>query len=173
MTTYTSPRAYATALDARTVTRGRSLLRALVETPADPAAAVARLALGIMILPHGLQKMFGVFGGHGYDGTMAYFTEVLGIPWAFALLAIAAEFLGGLGLVSGLLGRVAAFGVGVDMATAALMNHVGNGFFMNWEGQLAAGQEGFEFFVLAVALAAVVVIRGSGSWSIDRLYDRD
>lgn len=144
-------------------------LRGLIATPADASATIARLALGIMILPHGLQKLFGLLGGYGFAGTMGYFTDTLGIPWIFAFLAIVAEFFGGLGLITGLLGRVAAFGVGATMLVGALMSHVQSGFFMNWGGQLPAGQEGFEFHILAIALALIVILRGSGAWSIDRL----
>lgn len=145
---------------------------ALLQTPADPAATVARLALGAMILPHGMQKLFGAFGGYGFAGTMGYFTDSLGIPWLFALLAIVAEFFGGLGLITGALGRVAAVGVGSVMVVAAAMNHIGNGFFMNWGGQLPAGAEGWEFHLLAVALALVVILRGSGALSVDRAVVR-
>lgn len=142
-------------------------LRALLATPADPALTIARLALGAMILPHGLQKAFGLFGGYGFEGTMGYFTGALGIPWLFAVLAIAAELLGGLGLLTGLFGRVAALGVGSVMAVA-LVTHLPNGFFMNWGGTMPAGAEGFEFHLLAIALAAVVALRGSGALSLDR-----
>lgn len=148
-------------------------VRDLVATPPDATATIARLALGIMILPHALQKVFGLFGGYGFSGTMGYFTDTLGIPWIFALLAILAEFLGGLGLITGLLGRVAAFGVGCNMVVAALMNHVQNGFFMNWFGQMEAGTEGFEFHILAIALALIVIVRGSGAWSVDRTLTSD
>lgn len=55
------------------------------------------------------------------------------------------------------------------MLVGALMSHVQHGLFMNWGGQLAAGQEGFEFHILAVALALIVILRGSGAWSVDRL----
>lgn len=147
-----------------------ALAHAVLATPADPAATVARLALGVMILPHGMQKLFGLFGGYGFTGTMGYFTDTLGIPWIFALLAIVAEFFGGLGLLTGLLGRVAAFGVGTVMVVAAFQGHLQNGFFMNWFGQLEPGREGFEFHLLAVALAAIVVLRGSGAGSLDRLF---
>lgn len=145
--------------------------KVLVDTQPDRAASLARIALGAMILPHGMQKMFGILGGYGFDATMGYFTETLGIPWFLAVLAIVAEFFGGLGLLAGLLGRVAAFGVGVTMAAAAL-THLGNGFFMNWGGSMPAGAEGWEFHLLAVGLAAVVLIRGSGAWSLDRALFR-
>ncbi|HVS04184.1 MAG TPA: DoxX family protein [Thermoanaerobaculia bacterium] len=150
----------------------RRRLLALFATPADPAATVARIALGAMILPHGMQKLFGAFGGYGFAGTMGYFTGALGIPWIFALLAIVAELFGGLGLLLGLAGRLAAFGVGTVMLVAALLSHAQAGFFMNWGGQLPAGQEGWEFHLLAVGLALVVILRGAGSLSADRAIAR-
>lgn len=149
-----------------------SITRSIIATRPDATATIARLALGLMILPHGMQKLFGSFGGYGFEGTMGYFTGTAGIPWIFALLAIIAEFFGGLGLITGTLGRVAALGVGSVMGVALFM-HLGNGFFMNWNGTMAAGTEGFEFHILAIALAAIVVIRGSGAVSIDRLLVRE
>ena len=144
----------------------------VIATPNDKVATIARIALGLMILPHGMQKLFGAFGGYGFSGTMGFFTETLGVPAVFAFLAIVAEFFGGLGLIVGLLGRVAALGVGSVMIVAAFMGHLQHGFFMNWNGQAAAGAEGWEFHMLAVALAAVVAIRGSGAASIDRALTR-
>jgi putative oxidoreductase len=154
------------------VTTENSLVQSLLATPRDATATVARLALGLMILPHGMQKLFGSFGGYGFEGTMGYFTGAMGIPWIFAFLAIIAEFFGGLGLITGLLGRMAAFGAGSVMVVAAITSHLQHGFFMNWGGSLPAGAEGWEFHLLAVALAAVVVIRGSGALSLDRLITR-
>lgn len=145
----------------------RSALTALIRTDRDYSALIARMALGVMIIPHGAQKLLGWFGGYGFDGSMGFFTETLGIPWALAFLAIAAEFFGGIGLITGALGRVAALGVGGVMAVAALMVHVQHGFFMNWTGAQAG--EGIEFHLLAVALAAVILLKGSGALSLDRL----
>jgi putative oxidoreductase len=166
----------ATALESRATRSAANpftgAIAAVIRTPADTPATIARLALGIMILPHGLQKAFGLFGGYGFEGTMGFFTQTLGIPALFAFLAITAEFAGGLGLILGLTGRIAAFGVGSVMVVAALMNHVQHGFFMNWGGGMPAGAEGWEFHLLAVALAAIVVVRGSGALSLDRLLTR-
>ncbi len=164
-----TPRPRPATLPSSTTVHARWLLR-LLATPADPVATIARLALGVMIVPHGMQKLFGVFGGYGFAGTMQFFTGTLGIPWVFGLLAIVAEFFGGLGLISGLLGRVAALGVGSVMLVAALTSHVRNGFFMNWFG--AQMGEGLEFFILAIALSLVVLVRGSGAWSVDRAVVR-
>lgn len=143
-------------------------LAALMNTPADPTATVARIALGAMILPHGMQKLFGAFGGYGFGGTMQFFTDTMGIPWILAFAAIMAEFFGGLALLTGLLGRVAAFAVGSVMLVAALTTHVQHGFFMNWFGAMPAGSEGWEFHLIAIGLAVVAIIRGSGAWSVDR-----
>lgn len=165
MTTATSPQMGAPAT--RAAVTSRLLLDRLVATPADPAATVLRLALGIVMFPHGAQKVFGWFGGFGLEGTMGYMTGTLGIPAIFAGLAIAAELLGSLGLVTGLLTRVAALGILAVMVVAALTVHLPFGFFMNWTG--AAGGEGFEFHILAAAMALALVVRGGGAWSLDRL----
>jgi len=138
----------------------------LIQTDGDWTGLVARVLLGLVILPHGAQKLLGWFGGYGYKGTMGYFTQSLGIPYIFGMLAIMAEFFGGLALIFGLFGRVAALGVGVVMIVAALKVHVPNGFFMNWFGNQKG--EGYEFHVLAAALAAIVLIGGSGGWSLDQ-----
>ena len=94
----------------------------------------------------------------------------MGIPVVFAVLAILAEFFGGLGLITGLLGRVAAFAVGAVMAVAVPLVHIHNGFFMNWAGNQRG--EGFEFHLLALAIAVAIMVRGSGAWSLDRLLSR-
>lgn len=145
-------------------------LTRLLATKNDFGALVARVALGLVILPHGLQKTLGWYGGGGFDGTMGFFTTQLGIPSVFALLAILAESLGALALIFGLLGRVSALGVGITMTVAMLMVHVPNGFFMNWFG--AQQGEGIEFFLLAIALAVITLVKGSGALSLDRVLAR-
>jgi putative oxidoreductase len=138
--------------------------RELLRTPNSAPLALVRLGLGIVMFAHGAQKMLGWFGGPGYNATMSGF-EHMGIGPLFAFLAIAAEFLGGLGLIFGFLTRIAAFGVMMNMLVAILKVHSANGFFMNWTG----GQhgEGFEYHVLAVAMAVAVIVGGAGAFSID------
>jgi putative oxidoreductase len=116
------------------------------------------------MFPHGAQKVFGWFGGHGFKGTMKSFTGS-GIPTVFALLAIAAESLGSLALAVGLLTRVAAFGIACVMLVAIVTVHRLNGFFMNWEGNQKG--EGFEYHLLALAMAISLIIVGAGAWSLD------
>jgi len=129
---------------------------------------VLRIALAAVIFPHGAQKALGWFGGHGLSATMQFFTGKMGIPPLFAALDIAAEFLGPIALLFGFLTRIAAFGIFVAMATAVVLVHAKLGFFMNWFGQYPAGTEGFEYHILALALAFAVTVRGAGALSVDR-----
>jgi len=135
------------------------------------SSLVARVTLGMIIFPHGAQKLFGWFGGYGFNGTMGFFTASLGIPYVFALLAILAEALGAFALIFGLATRVAALGIGVTMAVAAQVTYTQNGaFFMNWFGNQAG--EGIEYHLLALGIAATLVIGGGGKLSIDRMLTK-
>jgi putative oxidoreductase len=145
-------------------------IQSLLTTRNEVAPLILRLMLAIVMFPHGAQKVLGWFGGYGFAGTMKYFTESLHIPAGLALLAIVAEFAGSLALVFGLLSRVAAFGIGVTIAVAAVMVHLPHGFFMNWFGNQKG--EGFEFHLLLVAMAAAVVIQGGGKWAVDSVLSR-
>jgi putative oxidoreductase len=145
------------------------MTRKLFQTPADSAAALARLGLGLVMFPHGAQHLFGWFGGYGFAGMIRYFSG-LGIPPALGALAVLTEFFGSLALIFGLGGRLAALGILSVMTVAAIRVHLPNGFFMNWLGNQKG--EGFEYQLLAIALALVVVLRGSGSGSIDRWITR-
>jgi putative oxidoreductase len=142
------------------------MFRKLVSTSNDFTLTIVRLVLGVTFFMHGAQKMLGWFGGYGFHGTMGFFTQQMGIPAPLAFLAICAEFFGGLGLLVGLLGRIAALGIIVNMLVAIVTVHHVNGFFMNWTGQQKG--EGFEYHLLAIALAIVVLVKGSGAISIDR-----
>jgi len=141
----------------------------LLQTSDNVTDLVVRLALGAVFFPHGAQKALGWFGGYGLTATLGFFTGKMGIPTALALLVIAAEFLGSIGLFVGLLSRVAAFGIFCVMAVALVAVHSKIGFFMNWSGRMPAGTEGFEFHILALALAFAVMVRGAGPLSLDRV----
>ncbi len=143
----------------------------LINTDNDLATTVIRVMLGVVFFPHGMQKLLGWYGGYGFTGSMEFFTDTLHIPVIFAFLAIMAEGLGSLGLITGLLTRVAAFGIGVNMVVAVYMLHWQHGFFMNWFGQQKG--EGFEFHLLVIAMAIALIIKGGGALSVDRaLSDR-
>jgi putative oxidoreductase len=146
------------------------MLDRFFETRDDVGLLVARLALGIVFLPHGLQKTLGLFGGTGFSGTMGFFTQQ-GMPSIIAFLIIIGESFGALGLIIGFLSRLAAFGISLIMLGAIFMVHLPNGFFMNWFGTKQG--EGFEFHILAIGLGLVVLIGGAGKWSVDRLLVKD
>lgn len=142
------------------------MFQRLFSTTEDWALTTLRVVLGGVFFVHGAQKMLGWFGGQGFDATMAGFTQYMGIPAVFAFLAIAAEFFGGLGLVLGLLTRVAAFGVASVMVVAIAMVHSKFGFFMNWAGTQKG--EGYEYHLLVLAITVALMLRGAGALSIDR-----
>lgn len=138
----------------------------LLKTSDDYGLTLARLALGSVFFARGAQKALGWWGGHGFAATMQAFTQGLGIPAPLALLAILAELLGGLGLLAGALSRVAAFGIFSVMAVAFKL-HLPHGFFMNWfGGQKGEGIE-YHLLALALALAALLMLRGAGALSAD------
>ena len=130
---------------------------------------VARMVFGTVMAAHGAQKLFGWFGGHGLRGTIGFFASQ-GIPVPLALLAIAAEFLGSLGVLVGLFTRVAAFGIACVMVVAIVTVHAKFGFFMNWSGTQKG--EGFEYHVLALGIALALLVGGAGLWSLDAAIAR-
>ncbi len=142
------------------------MIKKLFQTNDDVALLILRVLLGVVFFPHGMQKLFGWFGGYGFSGTFGFFTGSMGIPAIFAFLAIIAEGLGWLGLITGFLTRLSAFGIGTNMAVAVLMFHYKFGIFMNWDGKQAG--EGFEYHLLAIAIALALIIRGGGKWSVDK-----
>ncbi len=146
------------------------MLKSFCRTDDDAASLILRVMLGAVFFPHGAQKALGWFGGHGLAGTLDFFTQNMGMPLAAAALVIAAEFLGSLGLITGLLTRLAAFGIFCVMSGAVLLVHLKNGFFMNWGGNQAG--EGFEYHLLAIAIAFALMLKGGGRWSLDRLIAR-
>jgi putative oxidoreductase len=142
----------------------------ILSTDDDYRATILRIGLGIAILPHGLQKLVGWFGGGGVGGTVNFFSATWGIPAAVTLLVILAESFGALGLIFGFLSRIAAAGIAFVMLGAVALVHLPNGFFMNWSGGQAG--EGFEYHILAVAISIVVIIKGGGALSVDRQLAR-
>jgi putative oxidoreductase len=147
------------------------MFQKLMQTSNDLVITILRLALGAVFFAHGSQKVLGWFGGFGLRGTFGFFTQQMHIPAPFAALAIAAEFLGGIGLIVGFLGRVAAFGIACNMAVAIALVHRHFGLFANWSGTQKG--EGIEYHVLALALCLAIMIRGSGALSIDRSASRE
>lgn len=138
----------------------------LIRTNGGSAALVARIVLAAVMFPHGAQHVLGWFGGYGFGATLDYMADAYGFPTPLLAIAILTELLAPIALLLGLVGRVAALGIFSVMLVAAT-THFEVGFFMNWFGQYAAGSEGYEFHLLAMALSGVVMIAGSGAWSVD------
>lgn len=142
-------------------------MHTLMQTTGSIAPLIIRLMLAVVIWPHGAQKLLGWFGGGGLDETFKRFRSAWNIPPWLALVAVASEFLGGIGLIVGLLTRIAALGIGITMTVAMLKAQVQYGFFMNWFGKKQS--EGIEYSLLVIAMAASLVISGAGILSLDRL----
>jgi putative oxidoreductase len=119
-----------------------------------------RIVTGAFLLPHGAQKLFGMFGG-SIDQTAGFFAKV-GIQPALTMAYVTGgvEFCGGLLLVLGLLTRIAAAGVAIMLAVAILSVHLANGYF--WTSL------GFEYPLMWALFALAIFIHGGGRFSLDR-----
>lgn len=125
-----------------------------------------RLLLGLVIFPHGAQKLFGWFGGYGFTGTMGFFTETIGLPWLIGFFIILLESFGAIALISGFATRLMAtlflfLSIGIVFSS-----HIQHGFFMNWFGNQQG--EGYEYFILWIGMAISLIITGAGKYSFDR-----
>jgi len=141
-------------------------MKKLFETnPNNWSALIARLALGIVVFPHGAQKLFGWFGGYGFNGTMGFLTSQARLPHIIALLVILIETFASLFVFFGFATRIAAFGIFVNFLGVVFKVHAANGFFMNWAGTQKG--EGIEYFLLLFGLAIILLITGGGKASID------
>ncbi|MBK8175116.1 MAG: DoxX family protein [Rhodospirillales bacterium] len=140
-------------------------LARITETLSPYAEPLVRITTGLLLVPHGSQKLFGWFGGAGIAGTEQFFASKLGLPPWIAVLAGLVEFGGGLLLALGLVTRVAAALVAGLMTVAVIQVHVPNGFFWT-EG-------GYEYPLLWGILALSFVIRGGGRFSLDAVVGRE
>ncbi len=142
-------------------------MKILFDTDDGWPGLIMRLTLGIVMWPHGAQKLLGWYGGFGFSGTMGFFTEQMHVPWIVAFLVIIGESLGSLALLAGFLTRVSAAGLGIIMLGAISMVHWPHGFFMNWFGKQQG--EGYEYHLLVIGISIALIIAGGGKWSLDRV----
>ena len=149
----------------------RRLGELVLNTRRDAAPAFLRIAIAVLLFPHGAQHFLGWFDGYGFAGTHEWMTETLGFHPALAALAITGELIAPIALLFGAGSRLAALGV-IGLMLGAVSTHAANGFFMNWFGALPAGAEGYEYHLLMIAAATAVLLQGSGAWSIDRRLSR-
>ena len=124
------------------------------------AVLVLRLALGAIMIAHGAQKLFG-----GMPKFMGWLNS-MGIPGWMGYLTVAAEFGGGILLVVGLLTRLAALSIVIDMAVAIDKVHGRNGLLS------AGGKVGYEFPLACSAIAFALIFLGAGPISLDGAFFR-
>jgi putative oxidoreductase len=137
-------------------------LKSLFSTRAGYGITVLRLIVGLIFMAHGSQKLFGLFGGYGLEGTGQYMASLgLNPGYLMALLSGSAEFFGGLALFLGLLVRPAAVVLMVMLVVAILSVHIHNGLFM--------ANNGYEFGLALLGAAVAVLVEGAGRLSVDRL----
>ena len=119
------------------------MFKKIINTGNDHSLLILRVVLGVVLMAHGLQKAFGWFNGFGWNNTINYFTGTVGIPALLGAFVILIETLGALFLILGFAGRINAALMGIVIIGAMVVDHMKNGFYMNWFG-IQKG-EGIEF----------------------------
>jgi putative oxidoreductase len=133
----------------------------VLATDAGLGPLALRIAVGVIFVAHGAQKLFGWFGGYGLEGTGQFFGSIGLNPGALmAILAGSAEFFGGLALVLGLLVRPAAAALAFTMLIAIFAVHISKGFF--------AASGGYEYALALFAASLSLLVSGAGRFSLDR-----
>jgi putative oxidoreductase len=135
-------------------------------TPWAPVAI--RLALAVIFVAHGGQKLFGIWGGPGLQATIEAFERSIGVPYYLTLVVVGIEFFGGLTVLLGFLTRLAAAGLAIDMAAAIIKVHLMNGFFLNWSITPTKGH-GYEFNLALLAMSIALLLSGPGRFALDRM----
>lgn len=139
----------------------KNLIKTLTQTHSSWGPLALRLPVGIIFMAHGAQKLFGLFGGYGLEGTGQWMASIgLEPGYLMALLAGSGEFFGGLALLIGLLVRPAALVTAFTMVMAILTVHIGNGLFMS--------NNGYEFGLALLAATVSLAITGGGNLSADK-----
>jgi putative oxidoreductase len=138
-----------------------SLINKVLSTNESFSPLALRVPAGIIFMAHGAQKLFGLFGGNGLEGTAQWLAS-MGMEPSFllALMVGSTEFFGGLALLLGLLVRPAGVALSIAMLVAIFTVHIGNGLFMS--------NNGYEFALALLAISVSLVISGAGKISIDR-----
>lgn len=137
----------------------------IFNTNNDLTGLITRLTLGLILFPHGAQKMLGMFGGYGFTGTMDFFTNTMHLPWIIGFLVIIIEFIGTVSLIAGFASRIWSALTIVLFLGIIFTSHLENGFFMNWFGNQKG--EGYEYHLLIIGLSIATLINGSGKYSVD------
>jgi putative oxidoreductase len=145
--------------------------RNLLATGNSLAPTILRFFLGVVVFPHGAQKLLGWFNGYGFAGSMQYFTQTVRLPWIIGFTVILLEFFGALALIVGIGTRVFAILYLALALGITLLTRLEFGFFMNWFGNQKG--EGYEYFLFWIAIALALLITGAGKYSVDRFLVKE
>jgi putative oxidoreductase len=145
-------------------------MKKIFATNENSSATIIRIVLGLILFPHGAQKLLGWFGGYGFDGTMGFLTGTVGLPWIIGFFVIIIEFFGALALIFGFATRIVSIGLIALFAGIVFTGHLDHGFFMNWNGQQKG--EGYEYHLLVIGMALSLLVSGAGKWSADYAIQR-
>lgn len=129
----------------------------------DLALLILRVVVGVVVMAHGAQKLFGWFGGAGLKG-FGSFLQMLNIwpaRW-WALVAALNEFIGGLLFLTGLLSPLGALLIIANMLVAIIKVHWAKGFFTT--------QGGYEFPLVLLANAFALGLSGPGAYALDAYW---
>ncbi len=148
----------------------KNSVKQILKTNPNIGFSISRWMLGLVIFPHGAQKLLGLFGGYGYSGTMDFLTTQMDLPSIVAFSVIMIEFFGSISLVLGFFSRFWSIALVGMFAGIIITTQLEHGFFMNWFGNQAG--EGYEYSLLVIGLALSIVANGSGKWSIDGLISK-
>ncbi len=128
-----------------------------LQTYPNAGLFLTRVMLAVVFVFHGSQKLFGLFGGHGIEGTAGFFEQIgMPFPTASVVLAGGTELLGGLALALGLFARPAALGLAATMFVAAFSAHTG---FGSQDG-------GMEYPLTLAVLALALALSGPGRFAL-------
>ena len=134
-------------------------LARLYETTWQLVEVILRVATGLLLVPHGAQKLFGMFGGQGFTGTVQFFDSTgywPGLFWAPFVGSL--QFFGGILLAIGLITRPIAFLLFI-LFRFSIYFHLPRGIF--------AIEGGVEHLILWAAALLFFAIRGGNDWSVD------
>src|SRR6201987_607556 len=141
------------------------LFRPAKATNQSFATAMLRLVLGLLFFADGVQNMLSWFGSYGFSASMSLRSGTFSAPTEITVIAVAAEFFGGLSLIVGFLTRVVAAGIAVNAGMAILMVDTNEGVFRNWSAVHNGGE--FGFHLLTAAIAFFLILQGAGAGSVD------
>ncbi|PWF63789.1 oxidoreductase [Shewanella sp. BC20] len=140
----------------------KTLITKLLTSAPSFAPLALRIPIGIILMAHGSQKLFGWFGGYGLEGTGQWMASIGLTPgYLMALMAGSSEFFGGLLIIIGLLTRPTALVLSFTMVVAIFSVHIGNGLFLS--------NNGYEFGLALLAATVSLAVSGAGKLSADNL----